>query len=211
VLIARRHLLVTALVAPAAGLVLGSRPAAAQSAIAAELMQPGPLPDKTLGNADAKVTIVEYSSMTCPHCQNFHVNVLPHVQKTYIDSGKVRFIFREFPLDQLAMAVAMIARAAPEDKYFEVVQLYFDRLNVWARSDKPLDAIRNVAKQIGFTDESFKAALSDQKMLDAITQIRARASDTFKVNATPTFFINGKKADEFYSPETVDKTLQAYL
>lgn len=210
-LIPRRHLLASALAVPAAALVLGSRPASAQSAIAAEILEPGPLPDKVLGKADAPVTIVEYSSMTCPHCQNFHLNVLPHLEKTYIETGKARLIFREFPLDQLAMAVAMLARSAPADKYFEVVQLYFERLNTWGRSDKPLDAIRAVAKQIGFTDESFKAALTDQKLLDAITQIRARASDKFKVNATPTFFINGKKADEFYSPETVDKTMKAYV
>lgn len=210
-LIPRRHLLATALAVPAAGLIFGSRPAVAQSALAAELMEPGPLPDKILGKADAPVTIIEYSSMTCPHCQNFHLNVLPHVKSTYIDTGKARLIFREFPLDQLAMAVAMLARSAPEDKYFDVVDLYFQRLNTWGRSDKPLDAIRAVAKQIGFTDESFKTALTDQKLLDAITQIRTRASEKFKVNATPSFFVNGKKADEFYSPETVDKTMKAYL
>jgi protein-disulfide isomerase len=196
---------------PAAGLVLGARPAAAQSAIAAELLAPGPLPDMMLGKADAPITVVEYSSMTCPHCQSFHLNVLPHLEKTYIEPGKARLIFREYPLDQLAMAVAMIARSAPADKYFDVVQLYFERLDSWARSDRPLDAIRNVAKQIGFTDDSFKAALTDQKLLDAITQMRARASDTFKVNSTPTFFVNGKRADEFYTPELVDKTLKPYL
>jgi protein-disulfide isomerase len=209
--ITRRHLVWTALAAPAAGLALSPRPAAAQSAVAAEILTPGTLPDMVLGKPDATIAIVEYSSMTCPHCQNFHLTVLPHLKKTYLDTGKARLIFREFPLDQLAMAVAMIARAAPADTYFDVVELYFERLNVWARSDRPLDAIRNVAKQIGFTDDSFKAALTDQKLLDGITEIRTRASDRFKVNATPSFFINGKKVEEFYSPELVDQTLKPYL
>lgn len=209
--IQRRQVLAAACLMPAAGLVLGTRPAAAQSAIAAELLAPGPLPDMMLGKADAPITVVEYSSMTCPHCQNFHLNVLPHLEKTYIEPGKVRLIFREYPLDQLAMAVAMLARSAPSDKYFDVVHLYFERLDSWARSDRPLDAIRNLAKQIGFTDDSFKAALTDQKLLDGITEIRTRASDRFKVSATPSFFVNGKKVEEFYSPELVDQTLKPYL
>jgi protein-disulfide isomerase len=208
----RRQIIATSLVAPAAGLALSARPAAAQSAFAAELMAPGPLPDKFLGKADAPITIVEYASMTCPHCMHWFETVLPHIKTNYIDTGKARLIFREFPLDQLAAAVSMLARCAPEDKYFDVVDLYYSKFETWVRSDKPLDAIRNLAKQGGgFTEESFKTCLTDQGLLDKVMGMRTRAADKLKVDATPTFFVNGKKAEEFYTPETVDKTLKAYL
>ena len=108
-----------------AGTVLPAMPAFAQSVDVEELMKPGALPDKVLGSEDAPLTIVEYASMTCGHCANFHKNTYPHLKKEYVETGKARFVFREFPLDPVASAAFMLARSVPEDKYFEVVDFMF--------------------------------------------------------------------------------------
>lgn len=147
--------------------------------------------DKVLGNADAKVTIVEYASATCPHCANFHRDTFPKLKKDYIDTGKVRFIFREFPFDDLAMAAFMLARCAPNDKYFPMLGVLFDKQQVWSRHN-PREELLKIAKLAGFTEESFDKCLKNEKIAKGIYNIRETASKKFGVNATPTFFINGK-------------------
>jgi protein-disulfide isomerase len=159
-----------------------------------ELMKPGPLPELTFGKADAPITVVEYASMTCGHCASFHNKVFPQLKEKYIDSGKVRFIMREFPLDNLAAAASMLARCAGGDKTFPLISVLFAKQDDWAfvRGD-PKPELFKFARQAGFTQESFDKCLTDQKLLDDIVAIRTRASDTLGVSATPTFFINGKK------------------
>jgi protein-disulfide isomerase len=159
-----------------------------------ELMKPGPLPDLVLGKDDAPITVVEYASMTCGHCANFHNKVFPALKEKYIDTGKVRLIFREFPLDNLAAGAAMLARCIGGDKTFPLISALFHTQETWAfvKGD-PRPELFKVAKQAGFTQESFDKCLSTQKLLDEISAIRARAVDAFGVNSTPTFFINGKK------------------
>ncbi len=176
-----------------------------------ELMQPGDLPEKTLGSANAPVTVVEYSSLGCPHCAAWNVEVFPHLKADYIDKGKVRFIARDFPLDQVAAAAAMLARCAPDDKYFDMTDLFFTTQDRWHVSQNSVDALFNLVKQAGFTHESFEACLKDQKLLDGITNERKRASEKFHVDATPTFFVNGKKAENFQSNADVDKTLSGLI
>ncbi len=176
-----------------------------------ELMKPGALPEKSLGKADAPVTVIEYSSLGCPHCAEFAAEVFPHLKKTYIDTGKVRFISRDFPLDQGAAAAAMLARCAPDDKYFEMVDLFFSTQDRWHVSTNVVDALFAIVKQAGFTRESFESCLKDQKLLDGITASRTRASEVFKVEGTPTFFVNGKKADHFQSVTELDQTLSALV
>ncbi len=158
-----------------------------------ELMKPGPLPDLVLGSADAPITVVEYASMTCGHCAHFHKTVWPKLKEKYVDTGKVRFIMREFPLDDLAAAASMLARCAGDGKTYPMITALFDKQDDWAFVRNPLPELFKFAKQAGFTQESFDKCLTDQKLLDDITAIRSRASDTFGVGATPTFFINGKK------------------
>ncbi len=159
-----------------------------------ELMKPGDLPDLSLGPADAKVVIVEYASMTCGHCAHFHTAVFPDLKKKYIDTGKVRFIIREFPLDNLAAAASMLARCAGGDKTYPLIDTLFKTQENWAFvRGNPVPKLFEIAKQAGFTKESFDKCLTDQKLLDAITARRSRASEVFGVNATPTFFINGKR------------------
>jgi protein-disulfide isomerase len=159
-----------------------------------ELMKPGPLPDLVVGKADAPITVVEYASMTCGHCAHFHNTEFPTLKEKYIDTGKVRFIMREFPLDNLAAAASMLARCAGEGKALPLISALFAKQDDWAfvKGD-PRPELLKFAKQAGFTQESFEKCLTDQKLLDDISSIRSRAADTFGVNATPTFFVNGKK------------------
>jgi protein-disulfide isomerase len=173
-----------------------------------ELMKPGSLPDLTLGNADAPVTIVEYASMTCSHCAHFHNTAFPKLKEKYIDTGKVRLILREYPLDNLAMAASMLARCAGGDKTFPLISALFAKQEDWAFvRGNPVPELFKFAKQAGFTQESFDKCLTDQKLLDEITAGRKRASEKFGVNATPTFFINGKRLQEAPTIEAFDKAI----
>ena len=157
----------------------------------AKLVEAGSLPDMIIGKADAPVTIVEYASMTCPHCAHFHETTLPALKTKYIDTGKARLIYREFPFDPLAEAGFMLARCS-KDNYFPMVDVLFKQQQSWAGSQNPKDALLQISKLAGFTQESFEACLTDQKLLDDIRAVRARGENDFKVDSTPTFFINGK-------------------
>ncbi|MBG0798338.1 DsbA family protein [Methylocystis sp. L43] len=157
-----------------------------------ELMAPNALPDVVEGAADAPVTIVEYASMTCSHCAAFHHDVYPELKKKYIDTGKAKFILREFPLDPLATAAFMLARELG-DKRDATVDLLFSQQKNWAFSDKPLDGLANVLKQAGIGQEKFEAVLKDQTLYENVNKVRNRAAEKFGVNSTPTFFVNGDK------------------
>ncbi len=177
-----------------------------------ELMKAGDLADLAIGAADAKVTIVEYASMTCGHCKNFHTGVLPELKKKYVDTNKVRFIFREFPLDPRAFAASMLARCAGGDKTFPFVSALFETQADWAFvKENPTPKLFEVAKQAGFTQETFDKCLTDQPLLDKLTASRTRASEVFGVSSTPTFFINGKRLTEAPTLEGFDKVLEPLL
>ena len=177
-----------------------------------ELMKPRELPDITLGPADAKVTVVEYASMTCGHCQKFATHVLPDFKKKYIDSNKVRFIFREFPLDNLAAAAAMLARCAGGDKTMPMIEVLFEKQEDWAfSSGNPVPKLFDIAKQAGFTQESFDKCLTDQKLLDQVQGQRTHANTTFGVNSTPTIFVNGKRLQEEPTLEALSKMIDPVL
>ncbi|MXN66084.1 thioredoxin domain-containing protein [Stappia sp. GBMRC 2046] len=195
----------------AAGLTLSAVPALAESVDVEALMQAGPLPEMALGDENAPVTIVEYASMTCGHCANFHKNTYPHLKSEYIEKGKVRFLFREFPLDPVATAAFMLARCAPEDKYFDVVDTMFAEQRKWAFTNDPYNSLLNFAKQIGFTQENFESCLQNQELLDAINNIKNRASSEFGVSSTPTFFVNGEKVNGAITVEQLDEELAKHL
>lgn len=170
----------------------GPEPANAEPKLS-ELMQQGPLPENALGNENAPVTIIEYSSMTCPHCANFHTDIMPGLKEKYIDTGKVRYILREFPLDKLAAAAFMLARCSGPKKYFPMVEVLYAKQQDWASGEgDAVERLLRMAKQAGFTKESFEKCLTDQKLLDNIIAVRTRGSEKFGVTSTPTFFINGK-------------------
>jgi protein-disulfide isomerase len=177
-----------------------------------ELMQPGPLPELVLGKEDAPITVVEYASMTCGHCANFHNKVFPTLKEKYIDSGKVRFVMREFPLDKLAVAASMLARCAGGEKTFPLISALFAKQEEWAFvRGNPVPELFKLAKQAGFTQESFDKCLTDQALMDDIVKIRGRAADVLGVGSTPTFFINGKKMTGAPTVEEFDKAFAALL
>ncbi len=169
-----------------------SAPASQGTVDMAKLLQPGALPEEVMGKADAPVTIVEYSSMTCPHCAHFHAATLPEIKTKYIDTGKARLVMREFPFDPRAEAGFMLARCSNE-KYFPMIEVLFKQQQNWARAEDAQAALLQISKLAGFSQESFTACLTNQKLLDDIRSVRTRGAEEFKVDSTPTFFINGDK------------------
>ena len=172
-----------------------------------ELMAEEALPDIVQGKADAPITMVEYASMTCTHCAHFHETVYPTLIKDYVDTGKVKFILREFPLDPLATAGFMLARCEGADKRNAVIDLLFDKQQSWAFTDKPLEALESVVKQTGMSKDKFEACLKDQKLYDQVNEVRDRGGQKFGVTATPTFYVNGTKVTGEVNPQTLSKIL----
>ncbi len=214
-----RRVRVASAVSVAVALLLAAAPRAeAQKVVAApevsveELMKPTDLADLAVGPADAKVTIVEYSSMTCPHCASFATKVFPQLKEKYIDTGKVRFISRDFPLDNLAAAAAMLSRCVDSGKGFALAETLFATQAQWATSEgNPAAKLFEIVKQAGFTQESFDKCLTDQALLDKITAARTRAGEKFQINSTPTFFINGKRLSGKSDLADFDKAIEPLL
>jgi protein-disulfide isomerase len=185
----------------------GAAAPAETSAQSSDLMQPGPLGDMSLGDPKAPNVVIEYASMTCSHCQRFNAEVFKPFKAKYIDTGKVYYIFRDFPLDPLATSAIMLAHCAPPDRFFAIVDLLFQKQKDWAFVDDPKTALFNLMKQVGFTQESFDACLTNQKILDGVNAVRDRAAAKLGVAATPTFFFNGKRKDGEQTLEDIDKIL----
>jgi protein-disulfide isomerase len=173
------------------------------------LDQPGPLGDMAVGDEKAPITIIEYASMTCPHCAAFHANTYPELKKRYIDTGKVRFIFREFPLDQLALAAFLLARCAGPDKYFPMIETLFQQQQKWV-VQKPLAPLMAIAKQTGMSEAAFNECLQNQKLVDGIEDVRQRAMK-LKVESTPSFFVNGKQLRGAFTIEDFEKAIAPLL
>jgi len=185
-------------------------PAQAADPSVADLMQPNPLGEMAIGSESAPITVIEYASMTCPHCAHFSETTFPELKKRYIDTGKVRFIFREFPLDRLAFAGFLLARCVPSDKYFPMIETLFAQQRDWV-VEKPLQPMRAIAKQAGVSQEAFDACLEDHKLIEGIEKVRSQAADKFGVNSTPTFFVNGKRLAGALSIEEMEKEFAPYL
>ncbi|UXS00461.1 DsbA family protein [Agrobacterium tumefaciens] len=173
----------------------------------AEVLKPGPLPEAALGDANAPVKIVEYMSMTCPHCAHFHNTTFEEIKKKYIDTGKVYFVIREFPFDPRAAAAFMLARCAPQGQYFPFVSMLFKQQQTWAVAQDARAALLQMSKMAGFSQESFEACLTNQKLLDDVNATMQRGATEFGVNSTPTFIINGKKYAGDMSVETMSAVI----
>ncbi|MCJ2011112.1 DsbA family protein [Methylobacterium sp. J-076] len=186
-------------------------PAFADTIDNAVLMQAGPLGDVWLGPADAKCTIIEYASMTCPHCAKFHKETWPELRQRYVDTGKVRFTLREFPLDPLATAGFMLARCEGDKMYYPVTDLLFDQQAGWAFTQKPVDNLEQMLKQAGYTKEKFEACLKNEKIYAGINATKQRGLDVLKVDSTPTFFINGTRYTGEMTLEAMEKVIKPIL
>jgi protein-disulfide isomerase len=149
--------------------------------------------------------------MTCSHCAAFYATTFPELKSKYIDTGKVRFILREFPLDPLAAAGFMVARCAGDDKRNAIVELLFAQQKNWAFTDKPVEALANLVKQTGMSQTSFEACLKNQDLYNKIAKVHDQAAEKFGVNATPTFFINGKKQNGEMNPDALAKLIDPML
>jgi protein-disulfide isomerase len=176
----------------------------------ADLMQPSPLGEMSMGDEKAPITVIEYASMTCPHCAHFSEATFPELKKRYIDTGKVRFIFREFPLDQLAAAGFILARCAGPGKFFPLVETLFAQQRDWV-VQRPLAPLMAIAKQAGLSQQAFEACLDNKEMLEGMEKVRNQAAEKFGVNSTPTFFVNGKRLAGALSIEEMEKEFTPYL
>ena len=180
----------------------------AQTFSVLELEAKGPLDDIPIGPATAPVTIIEYASMTCPHCAAFAVTTFPKLKEKYIDTGKVRFIMRLFPTQpvQLSAAAYMLARCAEPSKFYPLIETLFQLQEKWVVRE-PIPPLLAIARQAGFTQQSFDACLKDEALLKKVQQTAERGATKFKVDSTPTFFINGDRHPGAMSIEEIDKVI----
>ena len=185
--------------------------AMAQSA--SDVAKPQSLPDMALGPATSPVTITEYASMTCGHCANFNETVFPKIKSEFIDTGKIRYVFREFPLDIKAAAGSMLARCianGDSGKYFAVIDMLFKQQNDWVMKNTA-ETLTRIGKQAGLSQQAVETCLKDQALLDKIAADQKFASEVLKVNSTPTFFINGEMIKGGTSFEEFDKKIKSLL
>ena len=167
--------------------------------------------DMELGAKDAPVTIIEYASMTCSHCANFHMGPFRELKAKYIDTGKVRMIFREFPFDPVALQASMLARCVGEKRYFGMLNVLFKSQAKWANSSDPQQALAKIARLGGFTEARFKACMTNQDLADMILKSRLKGSKKYGVDSTPSFIVNGVKTSGNMTIAEWDKLLKTYL
>jgi protein-disulfide isomerase len=194
--VSRRSLLLGAAAVAALPLVTRSQMAMAAEggAIAWDKATvPAIYPERVLGDANAPVAIIEYSSLTCPHCAHFHTDTLPQLKKDFIDSGKARLVVRDFPLDQLALAAALIARSAPKDMFFPYIEALFAHQEMWARAENPAEALTQLAVLAGMPPETVETALKNKDLLQAIVDVRSAGHDAYGIDSTPSFVVDGVK------------------
>ena len=194
-IINRRQSLILAAAATAASAIgLGSARADTPVTVdPAKLLAAGALPDHVLGNKASKVTVIEYGSAECPHCGRFHAEVYPDFKKKYIDSNKIAFIYRPFPLNVFDIAIFTLAEIAGEANFYKVIDTFYDNQDKWDGVEKEGDAIKAIALQLGFTEDSYNQALTNQDWPKRIQQSGQDAANNFQVSGTPTFFVNGKQ------------------
>jgi protein-disulfide isomerase len=149
--------------------------------------------DRVLGKADAPITIFEYASLTCPHCAAFEAEKLPKLKQEWIETGKAKLVFRNFPFDKAALDAAILARCAPPERYYAFLEVLFKDQRVWAGTGEPEAALSRYARLGGVSQQQFDACLQDKALNDAIVAERFTAEKDYGVNSTPTFFINGTK------------------
>ena len=161
-----------------------------------------------LGNKDAKIVVIEYASMTCAHCANFHKEVYPKIKENYIDTNKIKFIFRDFPLDKQALFGSVLAKCAPKEKYFDFVKLILSTQKKWVTSDDTfIDKLKNIGKLAGLTESKINNCFKDEQIVDNIINTRTFAERKYNISSTPSFIINNKKYSDM-SYENFEKIIE---
>jgi len=150
------------------------------------------LKDRVVGNDAAPVTIIEYASLTCPHCANFHLTTLPEIKKDWLETGRAKLIYRDYPLDKDAASAAMIARCAPENRYFTFLHAFYAQQKTWARAADPVNALTQLAILGGMSRDDVKACLANEALQDGVLQMRLDGQIEYDIKSTPTFVVNGK-------------------
>lgn len=149
--------------------------------------------EMVLGVADAPITMIEYSSLTCPHCAAFHVETLPAITANYIDSGKARLVYRDFPLNKAAVLAAALAHCAGPEGFFRFIDVLFRSQQSWAMADDPASALARIGRLGGLKGDQIDACFNDKALIDRILASRVEGARDFEVAKTPTFIINGEK------------------
>jgi len=167
--------------------------------------------DMVIGRADAPVTVIEYASMTCPHCATFHNKTFKALKEKYIDTGQVRMVFREFPLDGVALRASMLARCAGEDRFFGMIDVLFRQQAKWTRSNDPVGALVRLARMGGLSQGDIEACLADEALMDSILTTRLEGHNQYKVESTPSFVIEGKTYAGGMTMDDWDAILAKYL
>jgi protein-disulfide isomerase len=187
-------------------LLLAGGPARADIVSTEEAMAP-----KILGNPDAPVTILEFSSLGCPHCATFHKDTLPKVKAEYIDTGKAKLILRDFPLGAPALAAAMVSRCGGNARYYGFVELFFQTQAKWAGAQNPLQEIENIAKMGGMGPKDVQQCWAREDLLKAIQEDQKQAQIKYNVEATPTFNVNGTRIPGAVTFDDFKKVVDAEL
>ena len=167
--------------------------------------------DRVLGDEGARVTILEYSSLTCPHCAQFHSEGYRHLKSAYIDTGKVKLVFRDFPLDGLALRAAALAECVPAERYFPFLQLLFEGQQSWAGSNDPLTELVRLGQLAGLGQEYAKACLQDEARMERIIQERLDGQKEYKIDSTPSFIIDGRRHPGALTADELDEILAPLL
>lgn len=170
-----------------------------------------PLGDRVLGKADAPVTLIEYASATCPHCAEFHETLLPQIKSEYVDTGKVKFIFREFPLDNNALAVFMLVRCLPEDKFFATTDIIFKRQQLWAKAPNPGVEVTKIMTEMGMDKATFEACLKKEDLAKTLVEYSKKSAKDFDIKGTPALFVNGEYVDGHKDMTDVKKALDSAI
>ncbi|MBT7641446.1 MAG: DsbA family protein [Rhodobiaceae bacterium] len=185
--------------------------AAAANSGKGALDTPNPLGEIVLGNPDAPVTIVEYASLTCSHCGQFHRETLPKVKADYIDKGLVKIYFRPFPFDPYATAGAMLAQCVAPKARVHFLDILFKRQNAWLQSENVMEELQKLARQAGLSEADFVVCLKDADKLEGIRVMQSAAAEELGVRSTPTFFINGEKVEGNQPYAEIEKTIKRAL
>lgn len=164
--------------------------------------------DRILGNPDAPVTLIEYASLTCPHCANFHKEILPEIKENWIDTGKARLVYRHFPLDGVALRGAVVAECFEGDRFFAFMDLLFKQQQNWAFGGDPVEGLRKIALLAGLNNEKYEACSKDEETMNRVLTTLQEAKDTYKINSTPSFVINGETYAGGRSYEEMSKLLE---